>query len=109
MRYVLPSALGAAMLFLACSSSSGSGATNGAGAGMGSCPDNLAGAPNSQFCQTQAAIPDCNLISAAYDTQVCGVAVLEPTAELARSPNVMEFAGTGAPDLGCFAPAGYPV
>jgi hypothetical protein len=107
MRYFLPSALGAGMLLMACSSTNTG--TGGTGAGTGSCPENLAAAPNSEFCGSEATTPNCDLITLNYDTQVCGVAVLKPTAELARSPNVKEFAGSGPPDLGCFAPAGYPV
>jgi hypothetical protein len=95
------------------SSSSTTTGTGTGGSGTGgsgsTCPGNLAAAPNSEFCANEATIPDCNLINANYDTQVCGVAVLKPMAELARSPSVMEFAGSGPPDLGCFAPAGYPV
>jgi len=39
---------------------------------------------------------------------VCSVAMIPPTKELARSSTVKEYAGTGDPQLGCYAPSGYP-
>jgi hypothetical protein len=39
---------------------------------------------------------------------VCKVAVPKPTAELARSTTVQEYAGTGAPQVDCYTPAKYP-
>jgi hypothetical protein len=47
-------------------------------------------------------------VTGADHTQVCGVPVLDPSTALGRSSGVMEFAGSGPPQLGCFMPGGYP-
>jgi hypothetical protein len=115
MRYVLLPAL-AAGLFLfvlpACSSSNGGSGggttTSGSGGTSATCPGDLAEAPDSQFCADSASPIDCALVNGAYHNQVCGVPVIAPTTALTRSANVMEYAGSGPPQLGCFAPAGYP-
>jgi hypothetical protein len=36
------------------------------------------------------------------------VPIVDPPGDLARATDVDEFGGTGAPDVGCFAPGGYP-
>jgi hypothetical protein len=82
--------------------------TGGGGTAAWSCPDSLAEAPNSEFCAGSPATPDCTLITPSYHDQVCGVAILAPTAELARSPSVKEYAGNGPPQLDCLDPAHYP-
>ncbi len=116
MRHVLSPVLGAGLLcfMVACGSSSTTGAAgggaNGGGSstGSGGCPSNLAEAPNSDFCEAAKAPTDCSQVTAAFDTQVCGVPVVDPTDELARSTNVKEYAGSGPPNLACFTKAGYP-
>jgi hypothetical protein len=105
--------LGSILLFAtACSSGGGGTGTNGAGAGTstggGTCPGNLAQAAGDAFCQSAPSTIDCSLVTAADHTQVCGVAVPSPTIALARSSTVMEFAGSGPPDLSCYQPANYP-
>lgn len=115
MRNVLlpAAACGVLVLSTACGDGGGgTGATGASGTGgnhtSAQCPESLVGAPGSDFCAAQATTPNCSLVGPAFDTQVCGVPVLAPTTELARSSNVKEYGGTGAPDLGCFEPAGYP-
>jgi hypothetical protein len=63
---------------------------------------------NSEFCEANAVEPDCTIVSAAAKHQVCGVALPDGPAELTRSSTVQENSGSGPPDVGCFAPAGYP-
>jgi hypothetical protein len=105
----------------ACSSSNeGSGTSMGAGAGHTTstasgttssgttCPGDLAEAPNSAFCQGDPATIDCGTVAQGIRNQVCGVAVQAPTTALTRSSTVMEFAGSGPPQLDCFQPADYP-
>jgi len=116
MRNVLLAACAGGVLLLgtACGGGGGAGGsgnsgTGGDGAGSGlSCPDNLIPAPNSDFCLTQSTTPNCAFIGRNYHTEVCGVAVVDPSSELARSTDVKEYAGSGPPDLGCFDPANYP-
>lgn len=86
-------------------SSSGSG-----GGGNGSCVDGLAEAANAEFCAGSKAATDCAQVTAAYHDQLCGVPILAPGTgtELSRSANVEEYSGSGPPDIGCFAPSGYP-
>ncbi len=90
---------------LGCSSSGNNGTTSG-----GSCPDNLVDAKGSEFCADDAVAVDCTRVSPAITNQVCGVPLITPPAPLARSSNVKEYAGTGAPQLGCFdkADPSYP-
>ncbi len=70
---------------------------------------------NDAFCASdavEAACPAGNVPTPPVD--VCGVLLPLPpdTAgvvdELERSSGVEEYAGTGAPDLGCYDPSGYP-
>ncbi|NUO47311.1 MAG: hypothetical protein HOV80_00490, partial [Polyangiaceae bacterium] len=72
------------------------GSVAGAGAGDGACA--LTPAVNSEFCQASATEPNCNLVTNETD-QVCGVGVLPPAAELARSTDTEEYSGTGAPQV----------
>ena len=122
MRYVVLPAVSAGVLFLlatACGNSEttgGTGASTGSGSAAGgstgsssaTCPDNLAEAPNSEFCSSDAVKTDCSLVNAGYREQVCGVPVLSPTKELSRSSSVKEYAGSGPPQLACLAVGGYP-
>lgn len=85
-------------------STSGSGGGGGGDDGCGS----LTPAVNSEFCADTPANTDCGLVSGAHTHQVCGVALKQPPGDLARSTDVEEFGGSGAPDLSCLAPAGYP-
>src|SRR5437764_141889 len=63
------------------------------------CPDGLAKAPNSEFCDASAQAINCALVTAADKNQVCGVALSQPTTDLKRSATVKEFAGAGAPKV----------
>lgn len=117
MRYVLLAACTGGFLLLgaACgggSSTGGTGAGTGTGGSTGSstlqCPDNLTPAPGSDYCIPQKTTPQCQYIGPNYHSQVCGVAVLDPQKELARSSDVTEYAGSGPPDLGCFDTANVP-
>ena len=85
------------------STSASSGSATGGSTGAGTCPGDLAEAPNSAFCAAQAATPDCSFVGPDYHTQVCGVPLKDPKTALARSSGVKEFAGSGPPDLGCVA------
>jgi hypothetical protein len=105
----------ALMLATACGGNGNNGGSTNTGTSTGtgggaewSCPGSLAEAPNSEFCAADATTPDCSLITSRYHTQICGVAVLDPTAELARSSSVKEYAGSGPPQLDCLDPAHYP-
>jgi hypothetical protein len=115
MRILLVPAFAAGLVFslIACSSNNnggGAGTTTGTGGHTtaGTCPGDLAAAPGSAFCTGEAATVDCALVSSADHNQVCGVALPTPTVALSRSSNVMEFAGSGPPDLSCYQPANYP-
>lgn len=119
MRNVLLAACAAGILLLgsACGDNGGSGGSGNSGTGAGTgtgggstatCPDNLTPAPNSDYCVNDATMPNCAFIGPNYHEQVCGVAILDPEKELARSTDVKEYAGSGPPDLGCFDPAHYP-
>jgi hypothetical protein len=72
------------------------------------CPDDVAPAENSAFCEAVATDPNCDIVTAGQRHQVCGVPLTKPLSELERSANVKKYAGSGPPDLGCYAPAGYP-
>jgi hypothetical protein len=66
-------------------------------------------AKNSEFCEATPGELDCGLIEGTGKTnQVCGVALAEPPEELSRSAGVLEFAGSGPPDVACFEAANYP-
>ena len=67
----------------------------------------LKDAANSEFCVDNGATLNCGRLKG-LDSQVCGVGLPTPPAELSRSANVEEFHGTGAPQVDCFAPASYP-
>jgi len=115
MRKVLFPVLSTAgvLLLMACGGGGG-GNTGGSGntgntGGNSVCPDNLANAPNSEFCASIATTPNCTFVDGSYHTQVCGVPVRSPDTELARSTGVKEFGGSGPPDLGCLDPASYPM
>jgi hypothetical protein len=112
-----------ALFAVACSSGgggTGTGTGNSTGSGTGSsgvggssgtgttCPGDLAEAPGSAFCQGDPSTIECAQVPGGDHTQVCGVALPDPSKALARSANVMEFAGSGPPDLSCFTPAKYP-
>jgi hypothetical protein len=108
---VLPLGALAALLASACGSNTATG-TGSTGTGTGGvpapCPDNLAKAPNSEFCEKGAPAVNCTLVAAADKNQVCGVPLRNPTADLKRSATVKEFGGAGPAKLDCFTPAGYP-
>jgi hypothetical protein len=73
----------------------------------------LCGVANDDFCAGVATTPDCDKLRPGATVDVCGV-VLEPPLvggellELTRSNSVDEFAGSGAPSLGCFDAGGFP-
>jgi len=90
------------------SGASGSGATSSGSGGQSTCPGDLAAAPGSDFCTWDSSTIDCALVSPSDREQVCGVPLPSPTTALTRSTSVMEFAGSGPPDLGCFQASGYP-
>ncbi len=89
-----------------CGDSSGVG--GGTGGGSGECPDTLVPAVNSEFCESTPGALDCTIVDPAATHQVCGVALVDPPADLARSSNVLDFSGSGPPDVSCFAPDNYP-
>lgn len=68
----------------------------------------LTEAAHDEFCQANANELDCGVVSAFAEHHVCGIAVPAPPSELARSPNVEEYAGDGPPNLTCFQPESYP-
>lgn len=89
------------------SSSEGDGSSGGStcegGLRQGSA---LTPAGNSEFCAGQSAsLPD--EVSCSYSLQACNVPTPKPDDELTRSANVREYAGTGAPNVACFAPDNY--
>jgi len=102
--FVLAGASVAALLVLGCSSKSTTGGTTGTGGNSGCNP---AEAQNTEFCAMGAPKADCSNQPTSKH-QVCGVALPEPKMDLQRSANVMEYAGSGAPQVGCFSPSGYP-
>lgn len=89
-------------------SGSSSGAGGGGGGSSGECPDNLVPAKNSEFCTATPGNLDCSIVNPAAKHQVCGVALVDPPAELARSTNVVEYSGKGPPDVSCFEAGNYP-
>jgi hypothetical protein len=94
-------------LAVACGDSGGADGAGGSG-GTGSCADALAPAKNSEFCSASPATIDCDVINPAAAHQVCGVALVDPPAELERSEAVDEYAGSGPPDIGCFVQSAWP-
>ncbi len=74
------------------------------------CPQ-MCAPTNTEFCANSGITNSCPAGSAIDD---CGVPLKglskqgDAVVELKRSSDVMEFGGKGAPDLGCFSPAGYP-
>jgi hypothetical protein len=93
---------------LGCGSSTTSGqTTQGAtsGAGGGNC--GLVEAENSEWCAADAEMPPCSAV-AGYSAEVCGIPFLKANTALVRSTSVMEFAGTGAPQVSCFEKGHYP-
>lgn len=97
---VLALSIGTALASSACSTSDSAAAATGCAG--------LTAASNTEFCEGDRATPDCSRITGAYKVDVCGVPLKAPAAELSRSSNVEEYAGTGAPNLSCFNPATYP-
>lgn len=85
-----------------------SGTTGNGGGSAQACPDNLVPAQNSEFCEGTAVTTDCTIVDPSASHQVCGVALVDPPGELTRSSGVLENSGSGPPDIGCFAPGGYP-
>src|SRR3954447_22434888 len=83
--------LGLATLAGGCSSTTGNGDTSSGGA--------VTKAGNQEFCADTAGTP-----RSGTPVEVCGVGLLGPTAELKRAESTKEFAGTGAPQVGCFSP-----
>lgn len=81
--------------------------------GEGRCPDTCR-VVNEQFCADRAATPDCATIPAGARVDLCGVAIKAPPTEagelveLARSPNVKEYAGSGPVDASCYFAEGFP-
>ncbi len=100
----------AVLAFAAACGDSGSATsgTGGNGGGSGACPDNLAIAKNTEFCADNPGNLDCDIVSPAAKYQACGVALTEPSTELARSSNVQEYGGSGPPDVSCFQTGNYP-
>jgi hypothetical protein len=85
----------------------------GSSSGAGTCENGqragtaLEPAGNSEFCAAQGAtLPES--VGCKYEFQSCGVALPAPPRELKRSANVKEFSGSGAPNVACFTPEGYP-
>ncbi len=103
---VLPVVVALGLGSLACGNS-GSGGSGTGGSGGGDCSTTLKEAKNSEFCQSTPGSLDCAEV-AGFVNQVCKVALPEPSGELQRSSTVKEYAGTGAPDVSCYAPASYP-
>ncbi len=101
-RPALLSAVPLVLLAAGCSNSDGGGTV------QEGCLESLAPAANSEFCADEAASPSCALVTGIYEQQVCGVPLQAPPAELARSSNVQEYAGSGPPEVGCFAAGSYP-
>ncbi len=90
----------------------GGGAAGGGPAGGGSVEGGgtvcgLAPAANSEFCQDNLGDPDCDLVTN-QQQHVCGVPLKDPPVDLERSSNVLEYAGSGPPDVGCFEVGNYP-
>lgn len=79
---------------------------SGAGGGTAGGCESLEPAANAEFCAGSAAT--CTEPGPSTTIDLCGVSLRAATAELARASDVKEFGGSGAPDVGCFAPAGYP-
>jgi hypothetical protein len=75
------------------------------GAGGKSC--DLPEAKNAEFCAATPGSLDCTALSN-QTNQVCGVALPKPPGELTRSSMVKEFAGSGPPQIDCYAQANYP-
>lgn len=93
------------MLLGACGD--GSSSTGGTG-GTGDPCTSLEPIANADFCAAQAGDPDCKLVTKDQKYEACGVPLKPPLDELLRSSNVMEYSGTGDPDVSCFEPGGYP-
>lgn len=89
------------------SGDAGTGASGGSGGGAGGSECGLAPATNAEFCTPGASAVDCSLANG-KDVSLCGVALDEPPGDLARATGVKEFGGSGAPNVACFTPAGYP-
>ena len=84
------------------STSTSTSSANGTGGGGVTCEDHLIAAPGSEFCESVAPPIDCAGVDDFESIEACGVAFPDPAATLVLG------SGTGAPDLACFTPAGYP-
>ncbi len=96
-----------AALSLGCGSSGTGGGSSGGAGGGSDCSSKLKEAKNTEFCLSTPGNLNCNEVSG-LTNQVCKVALPEAPGELQRSANVKEFAGSGPPQVDCFAPASYP-
>jgi len=65
-------------------------------------------AQNSEFCASTPGDPDCSLVTGGFDYHVCGVPLDSAPLDLERSSSVVEFSGSGAPDVSCFQVENYP-
>jgi hypothetical protein len=104
--------VGGSLLALACGDSSstdsdGQGGGSGGDAPGGGAVCGLTPAVNSEFCADAAATPDCDNVTS-QKNHVCGVPLKDAPAELERSSNVVEFAGSGAPQVSCFEDGNHP-
>ena len=68
---------------------------------------------NEQFCVADEVTPDCGNLPPGSEMDVCGVALKLPKSggtvmELERSANVKEYSGTGAANVACMYPEGFP-
>lgn len=118
--FIILASLGA--IAVGCDGGGGGGGAGGAAAAdcsafdaVGEAPscESLCSVANEEFCGGVATSPDCSDLRPGAVVDVCGVALQEPSLggdliELDRSPNVEEFAGSGAPDLSCYSPSGFP-
>lgn len=92
----------------ATTSSTGSGGSSAtASTGSSSC-NNLPEAANAEWCSSDATKTDCSLLSGSDKEDVCGVPLPAPSQALTRSSDVMEFSGSGPPQLDCFEVGKYP-
>lgn len=101
-------AAGLASLLAACSSDDGgAGGASAACVGGKRASSALTAVDSSEFCAADEASLDAEY-PCTYTLQCCGVALKAAAVELARSPNVEEYSGSGAPQVACFSAAGYP-
>lgn len=96
-----------AALLSACGGGSGGEGGGGTGGTTDSCAA-LQPISNPESCQAQASDVDCSLVTKFQKYNDCGVAQKEPPGPLTRSSTVMEYGGTGDPQISCFDPASFP-